>query len=523
MEARKKNRALIALIGVVILSLIAMMLWNAPLAWRSLKATLKSGRPSLSAFEEQLQLRLTGSVALKYNFIDLNGWFAARLGQTECNKIIRLSNGMLTDTYGPLNLTPGADSMVEFKDYLAELGIEFLYVQAPFKVDPGKLLLPRGCEDFSNENVDALIARAAEGGVDVLDLRPTISATPELVERYYYRTDHHWNYDGAFAATQLILERLRAHFPDANFDFDRADLSQWDSHTLSNWFLGSHGERTGRFFGGVDDFTYYTPKFDTRISCLVSSDNQVYTGDFSDAIMRSEAHLSEPCYFNKSAYSLYLGGDYGLTLLRNPDAPNDLRILVIKDSYARPVCSFLSTMFREVALVDSRYFTDTSVAEYVRYRHPDLVVQLNYPKTIEINPEYFQYGTAEAAAKDLDAIRAVLAPQDVTISQDAGSYSSLPVRLERGQSYILRFDGIEFAGEASDGAAVGLYDPAADKSIHIATFDVEYSRENGDFAWYFTVPEDAGENLELRFCAGLPQNPAPGGVTYRGVRLDAAG
>ena len=44
-------------------------------------------------------------------------------------------------------------------------------------------------------------------------LRPMISATPEQVEQYYFRTDHHWNFTGAFLSFQQIVDRLDTLLP----------------------------------------------------------------------------------------------------------------------------------------------------------------------------------------------------------------------------------------------------------------------------------------------------------------------
>ena len=376
-------------------------------------------------------------------------------------------------------------------------------------------LLPEGVEDYGNENADALLSLLADGGVNTLDLRPALSSTPEQAEETFFRTDHHWNYTAAFTGTQLILDQLRALFPQENFNFQYADLSLWEAHTYADWFLGTHGKRTGPYYGGTDDITYYTPGFETDILYINPSEREVLRGDFAETIVHSEK-IDERDYYNTSPYCVYIGADYPLVLIRNPGAPNDLRLLLIKDSFTLPLMGYLSTMFQEIDVIDPRY-SSLNIAEYVQYRQPDLVVQMLFPRTQSDNPEEFDYGSiAEANVR-----HTVLEPQDVTVSEEDSAHI-LPLALERGQSYLLRFDGIEFTAGAAGGTIVGLFEAGAANPLVTGAFDLEYGRENG-FEWFFTVPDDAGENLELRFCAGIPEISDECAAIYRGVQLEAIG
>ena len=524
MESRKKNRALIALICIMLGLLLAVAAWNVPLTWRALKATFRSDDPGLLTFEDALETRLYDSFSLKNHFINLNGWLAAQLDQTTCNEIIKLKNGMLTAFTEKKDMSPMAERIVEFRDYLTDLGIEFLYVQPPVKVDLEQRLLPDGIETYGNADAGDLVSSLEASAVHVLDVRDDFAATPERSEKYFYRTDMHWNITAGFECAQLINQQIQRLFPEIEFDFRNADLSQWDVQILKDWMLGLHGWRTGLYYGGVEDVVYYLPKFETDdMLCMMPNEIVRYKGPFDRSIMHDDFSGRQPDYFNESLYGMYIGNNAPLTILRNPNAPNDLRIVFFKDSFILPVAACLSTVYREIDLIDPRFDPSASIAEYVRYYKPDLVIQLAYPQTLVVSSEEYVFGTAEARAKDFDLRRSVINPQDISASGDAPGFTALPLSLQPNQTYLLHFEDVGFTGEAAEIVAVALNDADTGKVIDAFSFDVAYARENEDFQWLFTVPEEAGTSLEMRFCAGIPEKFVDGEAVYRGVQLDAIG
>lgn len=515
---RIKNRSTVLLMLATAGFLIIIALWNCLLflrpAWN-----LIQGKSRFSSFTEQVRTQYTEDFSAKYSFINLNGWFAGKLDQTTCNEVVKLKNGMLATPTDRIDSTSRANSVIELKDFLAEDGIDFLYICAPYKIDLEKELLPEGIEDYGNENADDLIALLRDGGVQVMDLRPEFSATPEQVDQNFFRTDHHWNFIGSFFGIQRIGAQLQQLYPERNLDLSYADFSQWESHELKNWFLGSRGKRVGLYFGGVDDVTYYTPKFPTNLSCAIPNHAWLFKGDFTEAAMRME-HTKHPDYFEGSSHNIYVGGNYPIVQYRNPDAPNDLRILMVCDSYSKAPQSQFATMFQEIDVIDLRRFnTDFNLAEYARFWQPDIVIQMHCPSSINTE-SLFQFNVKKAMEKPSSPVSIPTLPQDVTVTDSDAGHLAIPAKLERNRSYILRLDDIEI-DPSSEGAAIGLYDIDKNTTYSISVFDVEYCRTHSGFQWFFSVSEDASDNLEFRFCAGVPKNLAQGDVVYRGIRLDA--
>lgn len=77
-------------------------------------------------------------------------------------------------------------------------------------------------------------------------------------------------------------------------------------------------------------------------------------------------------------YNVYIGQDYSYTVQTCSDALNDAKILLIKDSFSRPVSAFMGTVFAEVHTIDMRYY-EGDVREYIEANDIDMVVMIYNP------------------------------------------------------------------------------------------------------------------------------------------------
>ncbi|MBQ8311089.1 MAG: hypothetical protein IJX80_08780 [Clostridia bacterium] len=344
-----------------------------------------------SQFVDEIKSAYVSDFSNKECFINLNGLFARITGRHVYNEVSVLENGMLDyETLKELDMTAFANSVIQFDAFLKENGIAFLYAQVPNKSDLQDTLVREGIDNYGNRNANELIGLLEKTDTEILDLRQSISATPELVEKYFYNTDHHWNTHGAFVAFGELLQYLNEMFPAENIDLSLADASNWSTEVYEDWFLGSRGKRVGIYFGGVDDLTIYMPNFETDMSFYVPKHREYYSGSFADAVIR-EKFLDAPDYFNENPYCAYIGGDYPLVHHRNELVENDLKVLIIKDSFSLPLQSFLSTAVKELDVLDPRYYTESTISEYVAVSQPDIVIMLINPSVLE-SSAYYHFG-----------------------------------------------------------------------------------------------------------------------------------
>lgn len=361
------------------------------------------GESSFVEFRDELQSELkSDDFFLKDQYINLNGLYARMIGQRVINDVVLARDNMLLFLDAPaLNMIPIASEMACFGEVLEQMGIPFLYIQMPSKVDLKEEILLDGIENHYNSNADVLLSTMERRAIRTLDLRPKISATLEDVKSNFYRTDHHWNYGGAFKAYPIIVQEIQNILHDDVDLMLYLDQENWQVHRMPKCYLGSQGKRIGVYAVGMDDFEYYTPMFETDISVEIPSEASFYSGPFEESIVRKERLINMEDYFHVNPYRVYIGEDYLLTYLRNEKAPVDKKVLILKDSFSIPILGYLSTIYKEIDVIDPRYYQALPLAKYAYFEKPDIVCMMINPSEFEEAAE-FNYGYQEYAGNSDD-------------------------------------------------------------------------------------------------------------------------
>jgi hypothetical protein len=260
-------------------------------------------------------------------------------------------------------------------DYQA-LGVPILYVQPPTKYIEGYTEFPATLHDQTAVNVEQTASLLAEAGVPYLNLREQAEQDGLDKDSMFYVTDHHWRVETAFWAWGQTVAKLNEEFGwTLDADGYYTDLSNWQTTTWKQNFLGSQGRRVGRFYGGLDDFTLLTPSFETNFAVTINQrDGEVVekSGSFDEVLLDWDMLNSKDVYTNR--YGAYWGADYPSVLadnLQNDDGPT---VLIIKDSYSLPYGAFFATMVDKLYMVDLRYFDIADLADYIGEISPDLIL-----------------------------------------------------------------------------------------------------------------------------------------------------
>ena len=100
------------------------------------------------------------------------------------------------------------------RDWLAQLGIKYVFVVAPDKQTIYSDQLPAGLDKAQPDvKLDQFVAYMhVQSTVEVLDLRPALRAVRQIAPTYY-KTDHHWNFFGGFVGYQEIVKLLSKRSP----------------------------------------------------------------------------------------------------------------------------------------------------------------------------------------------------------------------------------------------------------------------------------------------------------------------
>ena len=323
-----------------------------------------------------IENRFNDSFWNRYGFIEVNGTVHKLLGQRQMNGMVKLNNGKLVSTVDPYEVAYHAQAVIELNAWAQEEGVEFVYMQTPYEICAYESQLPSGVTDCSNSNADVFLQLISQNGVSYVDMRESMHAAGMDHYEAFYKTDHHWTIETSFWAFTEVTKYIAEHL-DVDVETDKMDVSNYDAVTLEEAVLGSNGRKTGIVYSGLDDITVLTPKFDTEVTFAAPEADLYREGSFEDAYMVYE-RLEGDNLYEMLQYNVYIGQDYSYTVQTCSDALNDAKILLIKDSFSRPVSAFMGTVFAEVHTIDMRYY-EGDVREYIEDNDIDMVVMIYNP------------------------------------------------------------------------------------------------------------------------------------------------
>ncbi len=322
------------------------------------------------------------NVAFSDFFIDVwsesqNVLSAQLLDDAEYGVIIKDSKGNLHFPANDINVEAYAQNTINFSNKLKEKSIPFLYIQAPNKDLKGYTDSIVSEYNFSNKNADEFLSILKENHINTFDLREEVIKDDLNRETLFYKTDHHWTTSTAFWTFTKLIDLLEKYdFTVTSGDYFR-NINNYTIQIIEDCYLGSLGRRVGQAVAGLDDYIFIEPRFSTDYTIfdgLVSGDLPAFSGDFHTAIVKEEILNNTDITSNKHA--TYFEWDYGNLIIKNNLLKNDLKILLIKDSYSLPVAAFLSTCLEELHMIDMRDASTINLLEYVETHEIDMVITM---------------------------------------------------------------------------------------------------------------------------------------------------
>ncbi len=388
---------------IIIFFYLFGMIINSDVVKSSIKTSIskvesESSADVLKAFVNGTNSAFNSAVYEKDTLLNINGLFNRIIQKkmvtdvVEHNNVYKLDNGQLTYLYDNWGMSLAHKNMRKLSEYLDSVGTKLLYVQAPYKVDKYDNQLPHGRTDYPNLNTDKFLAGLDVLGIDYIDFRKVIHDNNFNYEDLFFVSDHHWTTETGFWAYTYLMDYMAKNY-GTQFDPRNVDENNFHFNTLKNSFVGSLANRVGHWYAGIDDFTYIYPKFETNYTW-----ERYYkygrlaltrTGEFEDTVLFKErvVETKEPqayrdnCYFN---------GNPALARITNHDV-EDGRVLVIQDSFGKPVSSFLSLNFHQVDVLDLRDYRKMYLLDYLKENEYDYVIIIYNPSVFKRSTYYVSF------------------------------------------------------------------------------------------------------------------------------------
>lgn len=336
----------------------------------------------------EIEQSLQDNFKSRNNWINLNGLFQRVIGTTIVRDaggvdVYKLENGQIAYNLDKQEMDIYAEKLQELYDYTQARDVDFLYVQLPFKVQSDNMM-PIGTQEYGNDNADTLLKQLNERQIPAMDIRSHIKSEGYEYKELFFNTDQHWKPATALWAAGLIAKEIEKRYQIQSED-TLYDMNQYQIKTYQDWFLGSLGKRVGIWYDGTDDFDVIVPKFFTDFQFFAQTANGSVKrkGNFEKVMLKKE-FIETKDYFDINTYAGYIGGDYALNVIENNMAPNNKKILLLRDSFSCAMLPYLALGAGTVTAIDLRHYHDMSVSEYLEKHQIDLVL-------VAYNPSVFAY------------------------------------------------------------------------------------------------------------------------------------
>lgn len=199
----------------------------------------------------------------------------------------------------------------------------------------------------------AQVKRELEGSVNWIDVESVLDKHAD--EAIYYKTDKHWTTTGAYYAFEAGAEQLGIKGNSAG--------SKFGTYPISDTFNGNLSARSGCETHLGEVIEIYTP---------VKADTDVIVNYVDE--QRKETSLYDSSKLESSnQYEVFLGGDTSVIDIKTV-SENTKRLLVIKDSFANSFIPFLAPYYREIVVVDPKYYSGTIEDIMDTYRITDTLI-----------------------------------------------------------------------------------------------------------------------------------------------------
>ena len=163
----------------------------------------------------------------------------------------------------------------------------------------------------------------------------------------YYNTDPPWTMNGAYIGYKKLCEAL---------EIEAVAESEYNIRVASDEFLGTLYSDAPVFNAKTDDIILYEKKGGS------------YTVNYEDEGFTQDSLYNYDNLLIKDKYQTYLDGNHAIIRIENNnyvsqgDKTGD-RVIVVKDSYAHSLLPLLADNYKEIIVVDLRYYHEKTVSD----------------------------------------------------------------------------------------------------------------------------------------------------------------
>lgn len=254
------------------------------------------------------------------------------------------------------------ETLLELDAVIREYDGDLYYLYIPHKKDMYDDKYPSFYEDGHDNYIkrtEIKLNKIKESGINTVDSTYILEEAKKNDDYIYFKTDHHYNFKGAYYSYQELLKAINNNHPEYNLTYP-----QWDTMSIQRVekkFIGSYLKKTGNIDDNHGDYYEYALPDD------FPTYNRFESGkEFDNFIFRENE------YTGTTVDHEYLLGNRPNTVIKTYRdwLPN---ILYIGYSYTNNLEAMSIYNFNEMHSIDPRYWNG-NISNYIKENKPDIVV-----------------------------------------------------------------------------------------------------------------------------------------------------
>ncbi len=260
-------------------------------------------------------------------FITANNFLRVKLGFKTTGKVLLGNDGWLYYTAQDVvndyrGIQPLSDDEISIRmeifrktrTMMEEQGIKTVFMLVPDKQSVYPEHLPSWAGPIGPSRFDQIVAAFKEEGFNFIDLRPALIAAKRWLPTYY-KTDTHWNEYGAYVAYLALVNRIKSMYPDV--------VESLPPERVKFHEKKSSGRDLARmlYLSGTMTDQIFQPSFEQSHADV--------------ALSLKGREIEQTIWWKGTQYDSVV----------KSDAQNDLRILMMRDSFAIDMIQFLTNNF----------------------------------------------------------------------------------------------------------------------------------------------------------------------------------
>ena len=291
-------------------------------------------------YTEKIKNYTTDHFLFRDSFMNLKTSVEKMIGKKEMNGVYIGKDDFLIEVYQkPENTDLILKRLNDFYQTLNYVNMSFLLSPTSSTIYEEKLpsLAPKGLQ---TKTIETFKQKLKFNFIDTTDL------FLEKKKDYllFYRTDHHWTTYGAYYAYVSYCY---------NNDLTPVAIDEFEIKVASDTFRGTIFSKVIDTRLKPDTIYFFHPKQEDYVVSYVLENKKTDTLYNLDYLEK------------KDQYSVFLDNNHPLITIENQLLNNGKELLVIKDSYANSMVSFLTLHYEKVHVIDPRFYTN-KISDYVK-------------------------------------------------------------------------------------------------------------------------------------------------------------